>query len=362
MAGTTVTTLRFEGRKVVGADVRREGQVMTLRARRVIVSAGAIHSPAILMRSGIGPADHLKQLGVPVVAALQGVGANLQNHGYMFYALTLPRGGRLAPHLRRFAVAGMRASSGLPDCPESDLFLFMLGRVSARSFGTDVAMVASALYAPFSRGAVTLASADPAVNPRIDFRMLSDSRDAPRVIMGARLIEALLAEAEVAASYSEAFLLPSGMAVNQFNKPGLQGALLAGGAKLALNAPGPLRRFAISQAMAGAKLLAKRGEGSVISDADLLASIAPMGHPVGTCAMGRAGDPLAVVDPHYRVYGVENLCVVDASIMPVIPSANTNLPTLMVAEHAAERILGKAGRAVAEGGSVGDEHDVEGTK
>jgi 5-(hydroxymethyl)furfural/furfural oxidase len=66
-----------------------------------------------------------------------------------------------------------------------------------------------------------------------------------------------------------------------------------------------------------------------------------MGHPVGTCAMGRADNPLAVVDPDYRVYGIENLFVVDASIMPVIPSANTNLPTLMVAEHAADRILGK---------------------
>jgi 5-(hydroxymethyl)furfural/furfural oxidase len=352
MAGTTATKLRFDGRKVVGADVLRAGQVTTLHARRVIVSAGAIHSPAILLRSGIGSADELKRLGIPVVADLQGVGANLQNHGYMFYALTLPRGGRLAPHLRRFAVAGMRASSGLPDCPESDLFLFMLGRVSARSFGTDVAMVASALYAPFSRGAVTLASADPAINPRIDFRMLSDARDAPRVIAGARLVESLLGEAEVAASYGEAFLLPSGMAVNQFNKPGLKGALLAAGAKIALNAPGPLRRFAISKAMAGGKLLAKRGGCSVISDADLLASIAPMGHPVGTCAMGRADDPLAVVDPHYQVYGFENLFVVDASIMPVIPSANTNLPTLMLAEHAADRILGKARCAVLECGTI----------
>jgi choline dehydrogenase-like flavoprotein len=361
MAGTTVTKLRFEGRKAVGADVLHKDQAMTLRARRVILSAGAIHSPAILLRSGIGPADDLKQLDIPVVAPLQGVGANLQNHGYMFYALTLPRGGRLAPHLRRFAVAGMRASSGLPGCPESDLFLFMLGRVSARSFGTDVAMVASALYSPFSRGAVTLASADPAVNPRIDFRMLSDSRDAPRVIAGARLIESLLGETEVAARYGEAFLLPSGMAVNQFNRPGLQGSLLAAGAKLALNAPGPLRRFAIRQAMAGGKLLAKQGR-SVISDADLLASIAPMGHPVGTCAMGSAGDPLAVVDPHYQVYGVENLCVVDASIMPVIPSANTNLPTLMLAEHAADRILDRARDAAPECGRPHHEHNAERAK
>jgi 5-(hydroxymethyl)furfural/furfural oxidase len=151
------------------------------------------------------------------------------------------------------------------------------------------------------------------------------------------------------------------MAVNQFNRPGLQGSLLAAGAKLALNAPGPLRRFAIRQAMAGGKLLAKQGR-SVISDADLLASIAPMGHPVGTCAMGSPGDPLAVVDPHYQVYGVENLCVVDASIMPVIPSANTNLPTLMLAEHAADRILGRARDAAPEGGRPHHEHNAEHAK
>lgn len=343
MAGTTVTRLEFEGAKVVGAQAVRQGQATTLRAQRVVVSAGAIHSPAILLRSGVGPADELTRLGIPVVVDRRGVGRNLQNHGYQFYALTLPRNGRLAPHLRRFAVAGLRSSSGIPGCPSSDLFLFMLGRVSARSFGTDVAMVASALYSPFSLGAVTLASADPEVSPRVDFRMLNDSRDAQRVVMAARLAQSLLAEPEVAASFGEAYLLPSGMAVNQFNKPGVKGTLLAVAAKIALNAPGPVRRFAIGRAMADGKPLAKDGDNSAISDADLLASIAPMGHPVGTCAMGGADDPRAVVDPGYRVYGVEGLFVVDASIMPVIPSANTNLPTMMVAEHAADRILGKVG-------------------
>ena len=343
MAATMVTRLQFDGAKVVGAQAVRQGQAMTLRARRVIVSAGAIHSPAILLRSGVGPAEELTSLGIPVVVDRQGVGRNLQNHGYQFYALTLPRAGRLAQHLRRFVVAGVRASSGLPGCPGSDLLLFMLGRVSARSFGTDVAMLGSALYSPFSHGAVTLASADPEINPRVDFRMLSDPRDAQRMVMAARLAQSLLGDPVVAASYGEAYLLASGMAVNQFNKSGLQGALLAASAKIALNAPGPVRRFSIGQAMTGGKRLLKDGGNSAISDEDLLASMAPMGHPVGTCAMGHADDPRAVVDPAYQVYGVENLFVVDASIMPVIPSANTNLPTLMVAEHAADRILGKVG-------------------
>ena len=76
----------------------------------------------------------------------------------------------------------------------------------------------------------------------------------------------------------------------------------------------------------------------MISDEQILSSISPMGHPVGTCAMGRAGDSMSVVDEEFRVHGIENLFVADASVMPVIPSANTNLPTIMLAELAAERI------------------------
>ena len=339
MAGTCVTKLCFDGRKVIGVEAQRDGAIIMLRARRVILSAGAIHSPAILMRSGIGPADELSRIGIQPVVDRPGVGRNLQNHSYMFFALTLPSGARLESRLRRFVVAGLRASSHRPDCPDGDLLLFMLGRVSPRSFGTDIAMVASALYSPFSRGTVTLADANPRVNPRIDFRMLDDPRDAPRVVMGARMAEMLLRRPEVAASYSEAFLLPAGMAVNQFNRGGLAGSLLATGAKLALNAPGPLRRLAVGYAFGAGKPLASRHGPTALSDAELLSSIAPMGHPVGTCAMGRSSDPNAVVDSGYQVYGVDKLCVVDASVMPVIPSANTNLPTMMLAEHASERIL-----------------------
>jgi len=334
-ANTRALRLLFEGRRVVGVEVERDGVVTPLYARRVIVSAGAIHSPALLLRSGIGPAAELRNL----VVDLRGVGRNLQNHAYQFFALTLPRRKRLALHLRRFAVAGLRASSNLPECPASDLLLFAIGRVSPRSFGTDVAMVGSALYAPFSKGSVTLAQADPRAHPRIDFRMLDDPRDAPRVVMAARLAERLLRDPAVAASYSEAFLLPPGMALNQFNRPGLAGLALAASARLALNAPGPLRRLAVRRAIgASMPLAARRGEHEITDD-ELLATIAPMGHPAGTCTMGDPRDPDTVVDGDSRVGGVEHLYVVDASVMPVIPSANTNLPTLMLAEHAAERIL-----------------------
>jgi choline dehydrogenase-like flavoprotein len=338
-SGTQVTRLVFDGRKVTGVEYARDGGVGTIHARHVIVSAGAIHSPALLLRSGVGPAAELAEAGIAPVVDLSAVGRNLQNHSYLFFALTLPRGKRLASHLRRFVVAGLRASSKMPDCPDGDLLLFTLGRVSPRGFGTDVAMVGSALYSPFSKGFVKLASNDSLANPRVDFRMLDDPRDAPRVVKGARLAEELLRHSGVTACYSEAFLLPAGMAVNQFNRPGFAGMALAAGARIALNAPGPLRRFAVRRAFGAGRPLCERHGSAGITDRELLAAIAPMGHPVGTCAMGQRGDEKAVVDAGYQVIGLENLYVVDASVMPVIPSANTNLPTLMVAEHAAEKVL-----------------------
>jgi choline dehydrogenase-like flavoprotein len=342
LTGTRATRLLFNGRKAVGVEVEQDGAVRNISARRVIVSAGAIHSPTLLMRSGVGPAAELGALGIAPVVDLPGVGKNLQNHSYLFYALTLPRGKRLAQHLRRFVISGVRASSGMPDCPQSDLLLFTLGRVSPRSFGTTVAMVGSALYSPFSKGSVTLASSKLDANPKIDFRMLDDPRDAPRVVKGARLLETLLCNPAVRDCYSEAFLLPAAMAVNQFNKGGLAGAAMAIGAQVALNAPGPVRRMAVRKALNVREPLSKRSGASQISDKEILASIAPMGHPVGTCAMGAPDDSKTVVDSGYRVVGLENVYVVDASVMPVIPSANTNLPTLMVAEHAAEKLLSTA--------------------
>ncbi|CAG9275174.1 Sorbose dehydrogenase [Paraburkholderia unamae] len=339
MADTRALRLVFDGRKAVGVEVERNGVASKVSGHRIVLSSGAIHSPTLLLRSGIGPATELTAKGIEPLLDLPGVGRNLQNHSYLFYALTLPRGKRLAQDLRRFVVAGVRASSNLPDCPASDLFVFALGRVSPRSFGVNVAMIGAALYSPFSKGAVTLASSDPRANPHIDFRMLDDPRDAPRVVQSARLAESLLCHPEMQASYNEAFLLPAAMAVNQFNRPGLAGTALAIGAQIALNAPGPLRRLAVRLAFKVGQPLARRRGVQRIPDDEILASIAPMGHPVGTCAMGDPSVSSTVVDSDYRVVGLENVFVVDASVMPVIPSANTNLPTLMVAEHAVERLL-----------------------
>jgi choline dehydrogenase-like flavoprotein len=340
MADSHVTGLEVDGGQVRAVTVARGGSLACIRPREVVLSAGAVHSPALLLRAGIGAADTLQRCGITPRIDRPGVGRNLQNHAYLHFALTLPRGRRLAAHLRRFAIAGVRHSSGLADCPAGDLLAFAIGRVSPRFHGPDLAMVGGALYAPFSRGEVTLMSPDGP--PRIDFRLLSDPRDPPRLLAAARFVEALLLDPATAATYSEAFLLPPLLSLHQFNRPGWAGALLAVGAKAVLNAPAPLRRRALDRLIRPGRWFADHTRRLPLADAELLAAAAPMVHPVGTCAIGRPDDPMAVVDPACRVYGVSNLRVVDAAIMPRIPCANTNLPTLMIAHRAADLIRARA--------------------
>ncbi len=335
---TQVTRLRMVGRKVAGVDAIRGGAAVQFEARHVIVSAGGIHSPALLLRSGIGAAADLAALGIQTALDRPGVGRNLQNHPYMFFAVTLPRGKRVAASLRRFAVAGVRASSRWPGSPEGDLFTFVLGRVSGESFGPDFSLVGSALYAPKSRGCVRLKSADPLVHPDVNFRFLSDPSDPLRMVRAGRLTERLLRDPGVAAEYHEAFLLPGALAISQFNRPGLAGKMLSLAAEVAANSPSLVRRTIFGRAFKSGAPVVHSGGGRAISNEEILSSISPMGHPVGTCAMGEEGDPLAVVDSAFRVHGAQNLFVADASVMPSITSANTNLPTLMLAEMAAQRI------------------------
>lgn len=346
LANTRVTRIHTAGGTVCGVEIRRDGAAAPLRARRVIVAAGGIYSPTLLLRSGIGPADELAALGIQPVLDRPGVGRNLQNHPYMFFALTVPRGKRVPSDLRRFALAGLRSSSRMPGAPASDLFNFVIGRVSGESYGSDFALVGSALYAPRSRGSVNLKSADPQVEPRIDFRFMSDPADPPRMVRAARLAEKLLRDPRVASQYQEAFLLPGALAMRQFNRPGLTGKMLALAAEAAANSPALLRSMIFGRAFKSGGPVVHRGGGREISDQQFLSSISPMGHPVGTCAMGRADNAMSVVDESFRVHGIDNLYVVDASVMPVIPSANTNLPTMMIAELAAERIEEEASNAL----------------
>ncbi len=329
---THVETLLLEGSRVTGVKVKRDTESSDIHADAVVLSAGAIQSPALLLRSGIGPAEALKLVGVEPRCHRAGVGANLQNHPYVLTGVVLPRRMRMAPELRYFSIAGLRASSHQADTLGGDLFLFLTGRISPRAVGASLGIVGAGLYSPVSRGSVTLAGADPQQDPRVDFNMLDDERDRSRLIEGVRLAHRLLSSPDVKPTIKDTFLLPPVQAINEFGNPGVVGALFSAGAEVFVRMPAALRHLVLDIGVGRSKRLTPR---RTPSDQDVLDCVSPMGHPAGTCAIGHADDDQAVVDAHCKLHGLSGLYVADASVIPVLPSANTNLPTMMVAERVA---------------------------
>ena len=336
MTGTRALRITFAGTRVTGVVVERAGEKQAMAAPEVVVSAGAMYSPALLLYSGIGPAEELRALGISIVADRPGVGRNYQNHPQMHFAMTLKRGSRMAVGAQHYIMAGQRFSSGLAGASPGDLFHYYTGRVSARRFGLRMAMLAACLYTPVSRGLVTLTSADPKAPLRVEQRLLSDPLDAQRMILSVRYAEKLLLDPPVRACFEEIYLMPRQAPLRLINGTGLAGAIKAVGATAALVAPAPLRRAAIAAAIKPGRLVADGTTAHPISDEEILAATGSSFHPSSTCAIGPADNLMAVVDPQCRVYGVEGLRVADASVMPSIVSANTNMPTMMIGERVAE--------------------------
>jgi len=254
-----------------------------------VLAAGAYASPAILQRSGIGPAAQLRPLGVAVVADLPGVGNNLADHPLV--AVDLPaRAGTTGP---RFQTMATMRSQLAPAGSPPDLHLFAAGPFGASQDAGPADAVfglVTGLVLPYSRGWVRIRSADPADPPCIDVAHLRHPDDMSRMVEATLIARAISRTAPL-----------TGL---------IEGPELA---------PGP----AITD-----------GDISAIA-ASIASRVDTYHHPAGTCRMGPDPDGGAVVDARGRVHGIEHLHVADASIMPAIPSANTNLPTIMIAERVA---------------------------
>jgi 5-(hydroxymethyl)furfural/furfural oxidase len=331
LTGTEVTRILFEGRKAIGASIKRSGGSQgVLRGHTVVVSAGAIHTPALLMRSGIGPGEALRAAGIDVLHEEKRVGENLQNHIFLHLGAVIRRGQRQSPQLRNYAIGGARLSSG-PDAPAGDLFVSFISRTSGYANGNRLGMVGPSLYAPYSRGSVRLDPSNPHGEPLVDFNLLADPKDAERLLHAARFARSLLADERVKAATLESFVLPPNPPVRLLNQPGISSAFLNHAIAAMAGLPGPARRAALRRALAPGKLLADIGSEKEFEEL-VLAGATPMFHPACTCPIG------AVVDARARVIGLEALRVVDASIMPAIPRANTNIPTLMIAEKCAAQM------------------------
>ncbi|WP_136253272.1 choline dehydrogenase [Onishia niordana] len=306
----------LEGKKAVGVEYTQRGKTYRVQARReVILSASAFNSPKLLMLSGIGPADHLKEHGIEVVHDLPGVGQNLQDHLEVWVQQSCKQKITLNGWLNPIgqALIGMRwlaFKSGLgatnhfesngyirsrPGLKWPDLqYHFLAGAIAydgssaAEGHGFQVHLGANK---PKSRGWVKLSSADPAAAPRIFFNYLHEEEDKQAYRDGLRLTREIFAQPALDAYRGDEL------------------------------SPGK----------------------DVVSDEQVDEWIANSAetayHPCGSCRMG--SDDMAVVDAECRVHGIEQLRVVDSSIMPTVTNGNINAPTIMIAEKAADRILGR---------------------
>jgi choline dehydrogenase len=316
--GARATRVLFEGRRAAGVELKTFWGRRRVRAEgEVILAAGTVGSPQLLLLSGVGPADAARRLGLPVVADLPGVGRNLQDHVLvpvvcrtredvgLDHAETL---GNLIRYLRRkegpYRSNLCEAGAFVRTVPDRDLpdlqFHFLPTAITDHGFGepTDQGFnFGPTLLRPKSVGEITLRSADPKAPPRIRANYLDDPADLEVLVEGIRLSRQLAAT-DALSSYVDFEVLPGADAETDDEVAAF------------------VRRSAQT-----------------------------LYHPVGTCRMGPesqlSGERPPVVDAELRVHGFEGLRVVDASIMPEILGGNTNAPSMMIAEKAAELIRGR---------------------
>ncbi len=341
---TQVMGLLFEGTRCTGVRAMVKGAEQEFLAREVILSTGAIHSPAHLMRAGIGPAAQLKALGIPVLADVPGVGQGLMDHPSISLSSFIRPAARMDRRgTRRHLQLGLRYSSGLPETPAGDMFVAVISKSAWHAVGEQVASLLTFVNKTYSeRGEVRLASRDWREHPTVEFNLLSDRRDLDRLMTGFRMMAAMQMSAPLSAVSSDPFPASYSDRVRKIGVVNTKNRIITSIVAKFLDGPAALRRAFIDRYIV---------EGfrfdQVMTDDDALEAFvrqATIGvwHASCSCRMGSANDARAVVDTSGRVRGVEGLRVVDASVFPVVPCANTNFPTLMTAEKIADAILAEA--------------------
>lgn len=338
-ARSRVIGLTLAGRRAGGVTLRRDdGSVRTVGAGRVVLAAGALQSPAILMRAGIGPGEHLGRLGVPVVIDLPGVGRNLRDHPALTFAQYLPPALRLPLAARRAGFVALRYSSGLEGGSASDMYATASARAGWHGLGSRLGLYFLWCNRPHSAGALELRSPDPDAYPQVDFNLLSDARDLARLAAGVRLLAGLVVAPDLNPNPDDLF--PAGFSprVKRLSAVSGPNRLLAAVLGRMLDVPAPLRRLALRRLMLRASLAETMADDQRL-EAFVRQNVFGVWHASGTCRMGAASDPRAVVDPSGQVIGTDNVWVADASVMPRLPAANTNIPTIMVAEKISDALL-----------------------
>jgi 5-(hydroxymethyl)furfural/furfural oxidase len=332
VSGATVSDIGFDGRRATGVTAEIGGETRTFAGREIVVSLGGIHSSAMLMRCGIGPAAHLREHGIAVRGDLPGVGMNLSNHSLLFIGFHLTPEGRQSPAVRTHATTVLRFSSGVPGCPRTDMYVNVQSKTSWSALGQRIANLAPALWKPKGRGRVSLRSADYRQEPLVEMNFAGHELDLKRLMVGFRLAVDMLTYQKVRALHGVSFPVKFTDRLRRLNVKNGANAVKAQAISW-LTDVAPVLAGPIFGTLADRKIDLT----ALVRDDEALAehirqNVAGMFHVAGTCRMGAANDPDAVVDNVGRVRGFENLRVIDASIMPVVPRANTNIPTIMLAE------------------------------
>ena len=342
ISGATVTDIAFDGRRATGVNASIGDETKTFSGREVIVSLGGIHSSAMLMRCGIGPAAHLREHGIAVRADMSGVGANLSNHSLLFIGFHLKPEARQSPELKSHSATVLRYSSGVPGCPPTDMYINVQSKTSWSALGTRIGNLAPSIWKPMGRGRVALRSADYRQEPQVEMNFAGHELDLKRLMHGFRLAVDMLTYRKMRGLYGVNFPVKFTDRLRQLNVKTSSNA-----AKARIIAGLTDMVPALAEPVFGTLADRKIDLTALVKDNEALSehirqNVAGMFHVAGTCRMGAATDRDAVVDPSGRVRGFDGLRVVDASIMPTVPRANTNIPTIMVAE--------KISAAIAAGG------------
>jgi 5-(hydroxymethyl)furfural/furfural oxidase len=333
-----VSQILFEGTRAIGVSAEIGGRKQTFHANEVIVCAGAIFSPALLMRSGIGAQESLRDLGIRIVADRPGVGANLQNHAVLYLAFHLRRAARQPAELHTAPTVALRLSSGPPESG-SDLYINIQSKTSWNALGLQIGNFAPVLLRPRSQGSVALASADPRDMPRIQFNFMSDEHDMRRMVSVFHRTLSIMDFCRLRIPCGTSFPVRFGDRLRKLNQMSTLNRV-----KTTLIASA----FDIAPAVADLVLAGFGGDRVSLRDlaadparleAHIRDNIASVFHAAGTCRMGTADDRHAVVDAQAKVHGVDGLRVADASIMPNVIAGNTNIPTIMIAEKISAAIL-----------------------
>ncbi|MDE2937724.1 MAG: mycofactocin system GMC family oxidoreductase MftG [Chloroflexota bacterium] len=278
----------FEGKRATGVEVMSGDEVFVVEGEEIILSAGAIASPQLLMLSGVGPSRRLAELDIPIVHNLPGVGQNMKNHPSVSLRYPLVEGERPAPDAPRNQV-GLRFTAEGSDY-RNDIQVQPTTSYPESAATTDI-RIGCRLELPLSQGELTLTSPEVAVQPRLEYRFLTDPLDRERLRSAVRQCAKI------------------------FQHSAFEGLL---GERIAPTDEVLSDDVALDYWLQGNSGIA--------------------GHTSVTCRMGLASDPMAVVDQYCQVHGLQGLRVIDASAMPEITRANTNATTIMMAERAADLI------------------------